>query len=204
MTYVFATTNKHKAAEAADIMSRASGGKTELLTLVDIGFTGDIDENGSTFAENAFIKAQAAYEFCRKHNLPYGVIADDSGLAVKALGGAPGIYSARYAASEAGTSGNSPDADNNALLLKNMEGKTDREAAFICAVCYIDDGRRIEVSGSCDGVLLTEAKGCDGFGYDPLFFMPSLGKTLAEISASEKNQVSHRSKAFRELCKKLG
>ena len=151
----------------------------------DAFFDGDIEENGETFKENALIKAQAVYD--RLH-LP--VLADDSGLCVDALHGAPGVYSARFSG---GTS-----ADNRALLLKRMDGVSHRTARFTCAVCYIgEDGKPLFGEGHTNGRILFEEIGNKGFSYDNVFFSDDLQKSFGEATKDEKNSVSHR---YRALC----
>lgn len=154
----------------------------------------DVEETGTTFAENARIKARAAFE---KTGMP--CIADDSGLMVDHLGGAPGVYSARYAGE------NATDADRIAKLLKNMEGVPEekRAAHFISSICCIvDENTMIEVSGTCSGVIAFEPKGSGGFGYDPVFLM-SGGRSFAELTPEEKDRVSHRGNALRKLYAEL-
>lgn len=164
----------------------------ELLSLDDVGFVGEIEEDGKTFEENAMIKARAAAES------GYIGLGDDSGLTVRALNGAPGIYSARYAGEHGDT------AANNALLLKNMEGVADRAAAFVCTIaCVFPDGRELCVRGESEGEILSEYHGQGGFGYDPLFYVPEKGVTFAEMSAEEKNAVSHRGRAVALLAERL-
>ena len=153
--------------------------------MTDAGFAEDIDENAETFAGNAAIKAEAV---CAATGLP--TIADDSGLAVDALGGAPGVLSARYA----GTHGD--DKANNNLLLEHMRGENNRACAFQCAIALKLPGRETLIAeGSCPGTLLHEERGTGGFGYDPLFLYEPLGKTFAEFTEEEKNAVSHRARA---------
>ncbi|MCF0121331.1 MAG: RdgB/HAM1 family non-canonical purine NTP pyrophosphatase, partial [Oscillospiraceae bacterium] len=128
-------------------------------------------------------------------------IADDSGLMVRALDGAPGVYSARYG-SEDGTK--LTDIDRNALLLRNMEGKADRAAKFVCSIaCVFPNGDTVTAEGECRGELLYAPQGENGFGYDPIFFIPSLGKSMAEISAEEKNAISHRARALGSFAEKI-
>ena len=142
------------------------------------------EENGATFEENALIKATAAADFT---GLP--AIADDSGLCVDALGGAPGIRSARYCE---GT-----DADRNAFLLKNMEGIEDRACKFVSVICCcFPDGQQLSARGECPGILAHGPTGDGGFGYDPIFYIPELGKTMAQLTPEEKNKISHRAKAL--------
>lgn len=186
---VLATRNAGKAAELQALLRARYGAKITLLTLSEIGFEGDIEETGQTFAENALLKARAAAAASGKIGL-----GDDSGLVVPALGGAPGIYSARYA----GEHGN--DEKNNAMLLQNLSGKSDRRAFFECVLaCALPNGENFTVSGRCEGVILESPRGRNGFGYDPLFYVPGLGKTLAEMSGEEKNAISHRGAAVRQF-----
>ena len=186
---VLATRNAGKAAELQALLRARYGTEITLLTLSEIGFEGDIEETGQAFAENALLKARAAAAASGKIGL-----GDDSGLVVPALGGAPGIYSARYA----GEHGN--DEKNNAMLLQNLSGKTARRAFFECVLaCALPNGENFTVSGRCEGVILESPRGRNGFGYDPLFYVPGLGKTLAEMSGEEKNAISHRGAAVRQF-----
>lgn len=159
------------------------------MDLDELGYQGEISETGKTFKENAYIKAR---EIALKYQL--SVIADDSGLEVEALNGAPGIYSARYAGPTHDT------AANNALLIKNMQGIQNRSAKFVCAICiyHADHDYRI-IEESCTGWILEEPRGNQGFGYDPYFYVEGFQKTFAELSLDEKNQISHRAKALRRL-----
>ena len=199
ISFLLATHNKNKLREFRAIMEEEKDaiGAFELLSLDDIGFTDDVVEDGETFEENAMIKAKAGAK------LGYITFADDSGLAVDALGGAPGIYSARYS----GEHGN--DEGNNQLLLKNLQGHSDRSARYVCAIaCASPDGMEFVVRGECEGMILDGYQGNGGFGYDPLFFVPALNKTFAEASLEDKNKISHRGVAtrlfVRELIKRLG
>lgn len=191
MKIVLASQNQKKIKELRAILSETLGEELEVLSLSDVGIFDEIEENGSSFAENATIKASAAARS------GYIGIADDSGLTVDALDGAPGIYSARYA----GEHGN--DAANNKKLLGELEGlpAEKRTAAFVSAIaCVFPDGRdTIIVEGRCPGVILTSARGEGGFGYDPLFYYPEFDKSFAELSADEKNAISHRGRALREF-----
>lgn len=196
MKIVFASGNAHKTREVKELLQESLQFDFELLSLKDVGFEGDIVEDGSTFEENSMIKAETVYEFCR---LP--VIADDSGICVDALGGAPGIHSARYAAVFADK--NSPDDTNTALLLRNMEGKTDRSARFVCAVSFVSDTLSFTVKKACEGTIINEKRGDGGFGYDPVFFVEEFGKTLSEVTEEQKNSISHRGKAIRAAAEKL-
>lgn len=193
MKIVLASRNKKKIAELQTLLGEYIEG-IEILSLDDVGIHGEIEENGLSFKENALIKARAAA------TSGYIGIGDDSGLEVDALGGAPGIYSARYAGSHG------DDAANNELLLKNLEDKSDRSARFVCALaCVFPDGREdICVIGKAEGEIISEYRGQGGFGYDPLFYFPPLGKTFGELSAEEKNKISHRNDAIRKMAAELG
>ncbi len=191
MEFVIASRNAHKIGELEAIL-RESLGDVKLLSLDEAGIFGEIEENGKTFSENALIKARAAAKSGKAG------IGDDSGLCVSALGGAPGVYSARYA----GEHGD--DAANNQKLQNELAGKDDRSAYFTSAVaCVFPDGREIVVEGRTEGVIITQARGNGGFGYDPYFLYEPLGKTFSELTADEKNAVSHRGKAVRALAEKL-
>ena len=195
MKFVLASSNKNKIRELKEILSSVLGDDVEIITIKDAGITDEIIEDGSTFAENALIKARAAAKS--------GMIGigDDSGLTVNALDGAPGIFSARYA----GEHGN--DALNNQKLLSDMQNKDDRSASFVCCIaCVFPDGREsIVTHGYIHGEILCEARGTKGFGYDPLFYVKELEMTLAEAESEQKNLISHRAnalKAFAEEFKK--
>jgi len=178
---VLASNNKNKIKEIKAILS-----DFEIYSLEELGFYDDIEETGSTFFENAMIKAKTA---CEWTNLP--CLADDSGLQVEALDGAPGIYSARYS----GSHGN--DKANIELLLKNLANFDNRKACFNCTmVLYYPDGKFIVSEGKAWGRILFEPVGKNGFGYDPVFFSDELQKPFAVATADEKNSVSHRYKAL--------
>ena len=186
---VVATGNAHKLREIAQIFT-----DYEIVSQKQAGFDEDVEETGKTFAENALIKARAASK-------ALGVIAlaDDSGLCVEALGGAPGVYSARYC----GYHGD--DKANRDLLLKNLEGAKNRNAYFESAIALVyPDGREIVAHGRTHGKILFEEVGENGFGYDCLFFSDDLQKSFAVASAEEKNSVSHRYRALCELKNKVG
>lgn len=185
-----ATSNQGKLKE----INRILGDTFCAVSMRDEGITDDdVVENGSTFAENAYIKAMAAH---LKSGLP--ALADDSGLAVDALGGAPGINSARYC----GRHGD--DDANNALLLKNMEGNPNRAARFVCSICFVkQDGTAVYGYGEVLGHLLDAPHGSGGFGYDPLFYCDEIGKSFGIASPEEKNSVSHRARALSDLKSKL-
>lgn len=190
MTFVFASHNKHKAQEMQALLNALLPEPVTLLSLDEIGFSGTIEENGSSFEENARIKARAA---ARHTRLP--CIADDSGIEVRALNGRPGIYSARYAALYGG---GQTDSDNLALLLEQMREREDRACRFVCAVAYLH-GEKNEAlfRAQTDGLLLRAPRGGGGFGYDPAFYYPPLQKSFSELTAEQKNQISHRAKAVR-------
>ena len=193
MKIVLASSNKHKIAELKTILSSVLREDVEVITIKEAGILDEIVEDGSTFAENALIKARAAAKS--------GMIGigDDSGLTVEALDGAPGIFSARYA----GEHGN--DALNNEKLLADMANNEDRRAAFVCCIaCVFPDGKEDIIShGYIRGEILREARGEGGFGYDPLFYVREFDKTLAELSAEEKNLVSHRALALKSFADKF-
>lgn len=188
MDIVLASRNRKKIAEIEAILSKVTS-DFRLLSLDDIGFTGEIEENGTTFEENAMIKASVPAK------LGYYGIADDSGLAVDHLGGAPGVYSARYA----GDHGN--DALNNEKLLRELADVPDekRTARFVSVIAFASpDGKNdFTVRGECEGKILRELHGDGGFGYDPLFCYEPLGRTFAELTSAEKNGISHRGAALK-------
>ncbi|HCC55260.1 MAG TPA: Non-canonical purine NTP pyrophosphatase [Desulfobulbaceae bacterium] len=183
---VLATTNKGKLKEFKELLKDFP---VEIRSLADFGPIPEVIEDGATFDDNAYKKALFTAKVL---GLP--AIADDSGLAVEALNGAPGVYSARYAGEK------SSDAENTAKLLQDMEGVANRKAAFHCVISIaVPSGPALTYEGTCAGELLTAPRGEDGFGYDPIFFSPELGKTFAELSMEEKNQVSHRGRAMAEM-----
>ena len=191
MTLVAATGNAHKLQEIRAILSDFT-----VISEKEVGFSGDVEETGETFLENALIKARAVSE---KTGLP--AIADDSGICAEALRGAPGVHSARYA-SEDGH--NSSDEDNRALLLKNLAGEKNRRAWFTSAVAVVfPDGREVTAEGHTYGHILEKETGEGGFGYDCLFFSDDLQKSFGEASPAEKNAVSHRGRALEALAAKL-
>ncbi len=193
MKIVLASRNKHKIGELQALL-RKHIPNIEILSLDDVGFTDEIVEDGEDFFENAYIKARAAA------STGYIGLGDDSGLSVRALDGAPGVYSARYA----GEHGD--DAANNALLLENLADKTDRHAEFVCVIACVypeqmDKGLFFE--GRTEGIIIDEYRGEGGFGYDPLFLYEPMGKTFSEMTAEEKNSISHRGKAIELLAESL-
>ncbi len=187
MKILIATGNAHKLSEIRDILSDSG---VELLGANDLGLSLEVEENGSTFAENAALKARAFFDAAR---LP--VLADDSGLEVPALNNAPGVYSARYAGEHANY------ARNNAYLLEQMRGLTgeERKARFVCTVCFKTEEKEWFFTGITEGYILDRLQGEQGFGYDPLFYVPELGRTYAQLSSDEKNRISHRGKALKKF-----
>ncbi len=193
MKVVLASKNPHKLVEISKITERFG---FELVLQSELGVDMDVEETGTTFEENSLLKAKAVMEAT---GLP--AIADDSGIAVDALNGEPGIYSARY-----GFDDSLDDWGRLLLLLKNTEHVPDgqRQAQFVCVITFITpDGQVIQARGEAHGELLRQAAGQGGFGYDPIFYYPPLGKTFAEIPAEEKNKVSHRAIALNILNEKL-
>ena len=189
MKIVLASHNQNKIRELKRILSQSIP-EVEVYSLDEVGLTDEIEENGTTFAENATIKARAAAES------GYIGVGDDSGLEVNALGGAPGIFSARYA----GEHGD--DEANNQLLLKNMENVQDRSGAFVCAIACVfpEELNNAHVFlGKTEGEILHAYRGNTGFGYDPLFYYPPMEKSYAEMTADEKNSISHRGRAMQLL-----
>ena len=185
MKVLLASNNKKKLKELKSIL----GAEFEVLTLAEAGVMSEPEETGATFEENAEIKAVSA---CKASGLPS--VADDSGLSVDALGGAPGVYSARYGGE------NTNDDKNNKLLLENLKGEKNRKARFISAVCFcMPKGEKFFSRGECAGVILSEPRGENGFGYDPLFYIEKYKKTFAELSPDEKNKISHRGRALAEI-----
>ncbi|MDO4516950.1 MAG: XTP/dITP diphosphatase [Bacillota bacterium] len=183
MKAVLASHNKKKMSEMRAILA---GIDVEILSQADVGVDLEPEETGTTFEENARIKAKAIMEAT---GLP--AIADDSGLMVDALDGAPGVYSARY-----GHEG-LDDAGRWQLLLKNMEGQTNRACRYVSVICCaFPDGTELMARGECHGQVAEIPRGDGGFGYDPVFWLPELGKSMAELSPEEKNRISHRGKAL--------
>jgi XTP/dITP diphosphohydrolase len=190
MKFVLASRNPKKIKELRTLLSSYLS-DVEILSLDDVGFYDEIEENGNTFEENALIKARVAARS------GYIGLGDDSGLCVDALDGEPGIYSARYAAMH--SSIDHSDAENNRVLLERMSGLSDAErgASFVCCfACVFPDGREFTVRGNTKGHILRDYRGVGGFGYDPLFYCDSAQKTFAELTAEEKNRISHRALAI--------
>lgn len=193
---LLATHNRHKVSELRQLIADDATLRAHfrVISFDDIDFHDDIIEDGQTFAENATIKAKVGV------SMGYITIADDSGLAVDALDGAPGVYSARFSGEGA------TDASNNALLLEKLEGVPyeARTGRYVCViVCMFPEGQTISCRGTCEGHLLNAPLGEGGFGYDPLFLEANTGKTFAQLTAEEKNQHSHRGKAMRALAEQL-
>ena len=184
MKLLFATNNKHKIREISDIISN----NFTIIGLADVNITEDIPEEADTLADNALFKARYVHE-----RTGMNVFADDTGLEVEALGGEPGVYSARYAGE-----GKSFD-DNINKLLNRLEGVKERKARFRTVIALILDNKEYMFEGSVEGEILSERKGTGGFGYDPVFRAAGYDQTFAEMPLSEKNRISHRAVAMRKL-----
>ncbi len=184
---VLATRNQGKVREIEEIFRDVG---VKLASLASLSIDGEIIEDGDTFLENALIKARTTHRWTG-----FPAIADDSGLEVDALDGSPGVHSARFTGSEC------DDASNNAELLQLLLGvpSAKRTARFRCVVALASDNDEHWVEGSCEGVILENYRGLNGFGYDPLFYVPEKSKTFAEMSTEEKNAISHRGRAFRKM-----
>ena len=183
-TLCFATNNAHKLEEIQAIL----GESFDLLSLKDINCNEELPETGDTLEANSLQKAQYLYD-----HYQVNCFADDSGLEVNALGGEPGVYSARYA----GEQRSHPDNIN--LLLKNLSGKSDRSAQFRTVITLIQNGEISQFEGAIKGQIIEDLRGTDGFGYDPIFMPESSERTFAEMSLEEKGKISHRAKAFEKL-----
>ena len=189
MRIIAATKNPGKVKEIAEILSEY---EIEVISQKDAGIDVDVDETGNTFEENALIKARAVSMLCDEP-----VLADDSGLCIDALSGAPGVYSARYG-------GDLPYEEKIAKLLGELSGERNRKAKFCCVMVLVfPDGREIIAKGECHGHIMEEPKGTSGFGFDPVFYSDELKKGFSECTDEEKNAVSHRGKALTDLCTKL-
>ena len=190
MKFVLATQNQKKLREMSDILS---GFGVEVVTPKSLGIDLEVEETGTTFAENAMLKAKA---ICEAANLP--AIADDSGLCVDALAGAPGVYSARYGGEGL------DDVGRYRLLLEKLRGQTTRTAHFACAIaCAFPNGDTLTAEGKVEGTIAFAPMGEGGFGYDPIFFYPPLRKTFGQLTAEEKHGISHRGKALEVFVKDL-
>ncbi len=190
MQFVLASKNQNKLEEMREILSDLG---VEVLSEAQVGVDVTVEETGITFEENARLKAETVM---KASGLP--AIADDSGLCVDCLQGAPGIYSARYGGPEL------DDKGRCQLLLANVRGQTDRRCGFVCAICCaFPSGEILTARGECRGTLAYAPRGESGFGYDPIFFLPEQKKTFAQLTAQEKHQVSHRGRALTEFAGKL-
>lgn len=183
---VIATRNPGKTAEIRDLLD---GFPIDIKNLSDFGPIPDVEEDGTTFEENAYKKSSFTARV-----LGYPALADDSGLTVPALNGAPGVFSARYAGE------NATDEDRCRKLLSEMKGRRDRRAAFECVISLaVPSGPALTYEGRCEGQLVEAPAGANGFGYDPIFFYPPCNKTFAQLTREEKSRVSHRGKALQDL-----
>ena len=190
MKFVLATNNPKKLKEMAEILGTLG---VEVVSPKELGIHIEVEETGTTFAENAMLKAKA---ICEAANLP--AIADDSGLCVDALNGGPGVYSARYGGEGL------DDVQRYQLLLANMRGLTTRAAHFACAIaCAFPNGKELTAEGKCNGTIAFAPMGEGGFGYDPIFFVPEYRKTFGQLTAEEKSKISHRGKALTIFAEKL-
>jgi len=186
MKFVLASNNAHKLTEVCEILTPLG---IEILSQKQAGISVDPEENGNTFEANALIKARAA---CQASGLP--ALADDSGLVVDALGGAPGVYSARYGGEGL------DDKKRYELLLANMEGMTERAARFVsCIACVFPNGDELTAQGRCEGTILNAPEGNGGFGYDPVFLSADLNRSMGLLSHEEKNSISHRGRALQKM-----
>ncbi|MCH3987498.1 MAG: XTP/dITP diphosphatase [Lachnospiraceae bacterium] len=189
---IFASNNQGKIREVKDMLADPD---VEVLSMKEAGLDMDIEENGTTFQQNALIKARAVWN--ETHEL---TIADDSGLEIDWMNGEPGVYSARFMGHDT-----SYDVKNAAILekMKDVKGN-DRSARFVCAMAAIlPDGREITTRGTMEGVIADKIQGSNGFGYDPILYLPEYGKTSAQLTEEEKNKISHRGEALRELVREL-
>lgn len=190
MKVILASKNQHKLTELSAILS---GLGFEIALESEYGLDIDVDETGTTFEKNSLLKAEAVM---KASGLP--VLADDSGLMVDSLDGAPGVYSARYGHKNS-------DAERIDYLLENLKDvpAERRTAKFVCVItCLWPDGRKIVARGECPGVITREVHGENGFGYDPVFYLPELGMTYAELPSEQKNAISHRARALQDFCGK--
>lgn len=195
MRLVFASNNAHKLEEVRKILPH----EIEVLSLQQIGFLSDIAETGDTLEENSAIKAQAVWAYVQAHAVGDidGVFADDTGLEISALGGKPGVHTARWAGEPA------DDVNNRKKVLRELEGVADRAARFRTVVTLIHDGKQEQMAGVVNGHIAFEECGAGGFGYDPLFVPEGYDKTFASLPAEVKNSISHRARAMEKLSKRL-
>ena len=201
MRIVFATGNKDKMREIRKILGSLDA---EILSMKEAGVDVDVEENGNTFSENARIKATEIYRILQEKEPEAAgstvVLADDSGLEVDYLGGEPGIYSARYLGKD------TPYSEKNSIIIDRLKDAKDEErsARFVCAIAAcLPGGKALDTLGKMEGRIAYEIAGENGFGYDPIFFLPEYNKTSAELTEDEKNAISHRGKALREMEKLL-
>ena len=197
MRIVFATGNMGKMREIREIMADFN---IDIVSMKEAGVETDVEEDGTTFMENSFIKARAISKICHEKGYEDIVLADDSGLVVDALNGEPGIYSARYMGED------TPYSIKNANIIERLEGVPDdkRSARFVCAIaCVMPDGEELQAEATYEGAIGYEEKGEHGFGYDPIFLVPELGVTTAQLSPDEKNGISHRGRALRAMAECL-
>lgn len=198
MRIVFATGNENKMKEIRRILGNLG---MDIVSMKEAGIDGDVEENGTTFSENSLIKARAIASLLKeKGDTESIVLADDSGLEIDYLNGEPGIYSARYMGHD------TPYSEKNAAIIERLSGVPDekRTARFVCAIAAVlPDGREFDTLGKMEGRIAYETAGGNGFGYDPIFFLPEYNKTSAELAEDEKNAISHRGKALREMEKIL-
>lgn len=185
---LIATKNKHKVEEFSEMLAPLG---YEVKSLYDIEQTFDIEETGTTFEENAYIKAKAIYDV-----LHIEVISDDSGLCINHLNGAPGVYSARYL-------GEDTDYEyKNNYIINELKDAKDRGAQYVCSICHFkSDGTHEIFTGKCEGEIAKQPLGSNGFGYDPIFYYPPFKTTLANVSDEEKNSISHRGEALKMMMK---
>lgn len=198
MKIIFATGNMGKMREIRDIMADMD---VEIMSMKEADVYADIEENGTTFMENAFLKARGISKVAADKGIEAIIIADDSGLVVDALNGEPGIYSARYMGED------TPYSIKNANILERMKEvpENERSARFVCAIAAVlPDGREVGTEATYEGIIGYEEKGTNGFGYDPILYLPDRGMYSAELETEEKNRISHRGKALEEMKKKLG
>lgn len=196
MKLVFASNNKHKLSEVRQILPE----QVEVVSLKDVGFVQEIEETGATLEENSLLKANAVWEWLDKNRLLSsvdGVFADDTGLEIAALGGAPGVRTARWAGDEAG------DVNNRQKALRELMGKEDRSARFRTVVSLIVQGKTQQVEGVVNGRIALQEEGNGGFGYDPVFVPEGYEKTFASLPTKVKNAISHRGRAMEKLCEIL-
>ena len=191
MILVLASANAHKISEIKALLPQG----IEIRGLSDIGFVGEIPEPGETIAENSFLKADYIAKYLKEKALNYAVLADDSGLEVQALNAAPGVHSAYYAGLP------KSDFDNNQKLLAQLRNQQNRKARFVTVLTLLWQSKKMIFEGEVNGTIAFEGRGSNGFGYDPLFVPTGYRSTFAQLSAEEKNKISHRAKAMEQFLK---